>query len=69
MVRPGRFERQDYGIAMPSDSGLPEPFDHGLLRLINEPAWPYPADNARGRWYDVPVPLTVKYIITTRGKP
>jgi ABC-type amino acid transport substrate-binding protein len=38
-VLPGSFERQDYGIAMPSDSSLREPLNRGLLRLLYEPDW------------------------------
>jgi ABC-type amino acid transport substrate-binding protein len=39
MVLPGSFERQDYGIAMPSGSRLREPFNRALLRLLYEPVW------------------------------
>jgi ABC-type amino acid transport substrate-binding protein len=38
-VLPGSFERQDYGVAMPSGSPLREPFNRALLRLLYEPDW------------------------------
>lgn len=33
------FERQDYGIALPSGSALREPINRVLLRKLREPAW------------------------------
>lgn len=33
------FERQDYGIAMPSGSPLREPFNRVLLRYVRDPGW------------------------------
>lgn len=39
MVLPGVFERQDYGIAMPTGSSLREPLNRELLRYLNDPAW------------------------------
>jgi ABC-type amino acid transport substrate-binding protein len=39
MVLPGSFERQDYGIAMPSGSRLREPLNRELLRHLRDPAW------------------------------
>jgi ABC-type amino acid transport substrate-binding protein len=39
MVLPGSFERQSYGIAMPSGSPLREPFNQMLLRYLHAPDW------------------------------
>jgi ABC-type amino acid transport substrate-binding protein len=39
VVLPGTFERQDYGIAMPSGSQLREPLNRELLRHLRDPAW------------------------------
>jgi ABC-type amino acid transport substrate-binding protein len=34
-----KFERQDYGFALPSGSALREPINRVLLRTIGDPAW------------------------------
>jgi polar amino acid transport system substrate-binding protein len=34
-----KFERQDYGFALPSGSALREPINRVLLRKIGDPAW------------------------------
>jgi ABC-type amino acid transport substrate-binding protein len=39
MVLPGTFERQDYGIALPSRSGLREPLNQELLSHLRDPEW------------------------------
>jgi ABC-type amino acid transport substrate-binding protein len=39
VVLPRTFERQDYGIAMPSGSLLREPLNRELLRYLRDPAW------------------------------
>ncbi|HZD88933.1 MAG TPA: transporter substrate-binding domain-containing protein [Pseudolabrys sp.] len=36
---PGRFGRQDYGIALPQGSPLREPMNQALLRIIQSSAW------------------------------
>ena len=38
-VLPRRFERQDYGIALPEGSPLREPMNRVLLRRISGPEW------------------------------
>lgn len=38
-VLPARFERQDYGIALPSGSALRERINQVLLESIHDPAW------------------------------
>ena len=38
-VLPRTFERQDYGIALPSHSPLREPINRVLLKKVREPAW------------------------------
>jgi ABC-type amino acid transport substrate-binding protein len=39
MVLPGTFERQDYGIAMPTRSSLREPLNRVLLNHLRDPEW------------------------------
>ncbi len=38
-VLPGSFDRQDYGIGLPSDSPLREPLNRLLLAEIDKPEW------------------------------
>jgi polar amino acid transport system substrate-binding protein len=38
-VLPGSFERQDYGIALPTNSPLREPLNRELLAQLHKPAW------------------------------
>lgn len=38
-VLPGRFERQNYAFALPSDSPLREPINRVLLRQTSSPSW------------------------------
>jgi len=38
-VLPGTFERQDYAIAMPSNSPLRERVNRAVLRVISKPSW------------------------------
>jgi ABC-type amino acid transport substrate-binding protein len=38
-VLPNRFQRQDYGIALPENSPLREPINRILLLKIREPSW------------------------------
>ena len=38
-VLPGTFERQDYAIAMPSNSPLREQVNRAVLRVISKPSW------------------------------
>ena len=38
-VLPGTFERQDYAIAMPSNSPLREQVNRGILSVISKPSW------------------------------
>lgn len=39
MVLPGTFARQDYGIALPSNSPRRETINQALLAALQEPAW------------------------------
>jgi polar amino acid transport system substrate-binding protein len=36
---PGTFRRQDYAIALPEGSGLREPINVTMLRLLKQPVW------------------------------
>jgi len=38
-VLPNRFERQDYGIGLPTGSPLREPINQALLKIISAPEW------------------------------
>jgi polar amino acid transport system substrate-binding protein len=38
-VLPATFERQNYGMALPSGSALREPINRVLLKVIAQPAW------------------------------
>ncbi len=38
-VLPNRFQRQDYGIALPPGSPLREPLNREILRVIQSPEW------------------------------
>jgi len=38
-VLPNRFERQDYGIGLPSGSSSREPINQALLEITSEPEW------------------------------
>ena len=43
------FERQDYGIALPSHSPLREPINRVLLKKVREPAWKDTVSHYLGR--------------------
>ncbi len=38
-VLPNRFQRQDYGIALPPGSPMREPLNREILRIIQSPEW------------------------------